>query len=95
MASIDELIKLIAAAKIKENDSGRRCPKCQEKEGDLIVLPTRLSVSGYLAKNRMIKNNLKANVEVPPLPDFAQEMVKNLPIEHSNYCIQIDRKSVV
>ncbi|MBI0096506.1 MULTISPECIES: T6SS effector BTH_I2691 family protein [Gilliamella] len=92
MASIDELIKLIAAAKIKENDSGRRCPKCQEKEGDLIVLPTRLSVSGYLAKNRMIKNNLKANVEVPPLPDFAQEMVKNLPLEHSNYCIQMLRQ---
>ena len=92
MASIDELIKLILAAHINKNDSGRRCPKCQEKEGDLIVLPTRLSVSGDLGKNRIIGNNLKVNVEVPPLPDFAQQMVKKLPIEHSNYCIQMLRQ---
>lgn len=92
MASIDDLIKLIIAKKINENNSGRRCPKCQEKEGDLIVLPTRLSICGYSAKNQAKDNNLKVNIDFPPLPDFAQQMVKNLPIEHSNYCIQMLRQ---
>jgi hypothetical protein len=92
MTNLESLVSLILAAKIKQNDSGKRCPKCQEKEGDLIVLPTRLSISGYMGKNKTLKHNLKADVELPPLPDFAQQMVSNLPLEHSKYCIQMLRQ---
>jgi hypothetical protein len=92
MANLENLVKLILATKIKTNDSGKRCPKCQEKEGDLIVLPTRLSISGFIGKNRTLKNNLKADIELPPLPNFAQQMVSNLPLEHSKYCIQMLRQ---
>ncbi|MWN91369.1 hypothetical protein GQ597_11760 [Gilliamella sp. Pra-s65] len=92
MANLENLVNLILAAKIKQNDSGKRCPKCQEKEGDLIVLPTRLSISGFMGKNKTLKHNLKADVELPPLPDFAQQMVSNLPLEHSKYCVQMLRQ---
>ncbi|WP_218057846.1 toxin VasX, partial [Gilliamella sp. wkB18] len=92
MTNLESLVSLILAAKIKQNDSGKRCPKCQEKEGDLIVLPTRLSISGFMGKNKTLKHNLKADVELPPLPDFAQQMVSNLPLEHSKYCIQMLRQ---
>ncbi|OCG31407.1 hypothetical protein A9G33_05175 [Gilliamella sp. Choc3-5] len=92
MTNLESLVSLILAAKIKQNDSGKRCPKCQEKEGDLIVLPTRLSISGFMGKNKTLKHNLKADVELPPLPDFAQQMVSNLPLEHSKYCVQMLRQ---
>lgn len=92
MTNLESLVSLILAAKIKQNDSGKRCPKCQEKEGDLIVLPTRLSISGYMGKNKTLKHNIKADVETPPLPDFVQNMVSNLPLEHSKYCIQMLRQ---
>ncbi|OCG20899.1 hypothetical protein A9G11_09375 [Gilliamella sp. wkB108] len=93
MAQLEELIELIMAAKIAEKNSGRRCPKCQEKEGDLIVLPTRLSITGYIGKNKISeKEKLKIDIEVPPLPNFAQKMVSDLPLEYSNYCIQMLRE---
>lgn len=92
MANQESLVDLILAAKIKQNDSGKRCPKCQEKEGDLIVLPTRLSISSFMGKNKTLKHDLKADVELPPLPNFAQQMVSNLPLEHSKYCIQMLRQ---
>lgn len=92
MSAIENLLKILLTAKAQENNSGKRCPKCQEKEGDLIVLPTRLSITGYLGKNKQLENGAEAKVEVPQLPDFAKKMVSDIPIEHSKYCLQILRQ---
>ncbi len=92
MSAIENLLKIILATKAQENNSGKRCPKCQEKEGDLVVLPTRLSITGYLGKNKQLKNGAEAKVELPSLPDFAKKMVSDIPIEHSKYCLQMLRQ---
>lgn len=92
MSAIENLLKIILATKAQENNSGKRCPKCQEKEGDLVVLPTRLSITGYLGKNKQLKNGAEAKVELPSLPDFAKKMVSDISIEHSKYCIQMLRQ---
>lgn len=92
MSSFEELLKVIIAKEAIKNNSGKRCPKCQEKEGDLVVLPTRLSITGYLGKNKTLEHGVEAKFELPPLPDFVKKMVSDLPIEHSNYCLQILRQ---
>ena len=92
MPAIDQLLYTILMAKAYENNSGKRCPKCQEKEGDLIVLPTRLSITGYLAQNKVLKDGSEAKIELPQLPDFAKKMVSDIPLEHSNYCLKILRQ---
>lgn len=92
MPAIEQLLNTILMAKAYENNSGKRCPKCQEKEGDLIVLPTRLSITGYLAQNEVLTDGSEAKIELPQLPDFAKKMVSDIPLEHSNYCLQILRQ---
>ena len=92
MPAIEQLLNTILMAKAYENNSGKRCPKCQEKEGDLIVLPTRLSITGYLAQNKVLKDGSEAKIELPQLPDFAKKMVSDIPLKHSNYCLQILRQ---
>ena len=92
MPAIEQLLNTILMAKAYENNSGKRCPKCQEKEGDLIVLPTRLSITGYLAQNEVLTDGSEAKIELPQLPDFAKKMVSDIPLKHSNYCLQILRQ---
>lgn len=92
MPAIEQLLNTILMAKAYENNSGKRCPKCQEKEGDLIVLPTRLSITGYLAQNEVSTDGSEAKIELPQLPDFAKKMVSDIPLKHSNYCLQILRQ---
>ncbi|MWN91038.1 hypothetical protein GQ597_10020 [Gilliamella sp. Pra-s65] len=78
MASLDNLLGLL---KTNEQNLGKRCPSCQDKEGNLFVLPTRLSTAGYLSRN-----------DIPPLPNFVQKKVKDIPLTHSKYCLQTLRQ---
>ncbi|MFQ0994234.1 T6SS effector BTH_I2691 family protein [Gilliamella sp. BG2] len=78
MASLDNLLGLL---KTNEQNPGKRCPSCQDKEGNLFVLPTRLSIAGYLSHN-----------DIPPLPNFVQKIVKDIPLAHSKYCLQTLRQ---
>ncbi|WP_392562705.1 T6SS effector BTH_I2691 family protein [Orbus sturtevantii] len=81
MASPASLLGLLAAANHNKQDNGKRCPSCQQKDGNLFVLPTRLSVAGYMTRN-----------DIPALPNFALAQVNDLPLTHSQYCLQMLRQ---
>lgn len=81
MASLENLLNLLLMSKVNATNAGKRCPSCQNKEGNLFVLPTRLSIGGMIKKE-----------DIPQLPKFALEKVEDLPLKHSQYCLQILRQ---
>lgn len=46
MAQLDNLLALFLMGKSNMQNMGKRCPSCQDKEGNLFILPTRLSIAG-------------------------------------------------
>lgn len=90
MASLEYLLPLLTNS--NQNNSGKRCPKCQEKEGDLYVLPSRMSIIGYTTDSIKQSKDETSDFQVPSLPKFAQKMVENLPLQNSKYCIQMLRQ---
>lgn len=82
MASLDYLLGVLPTLENNEQTPGKRCPSCQDKEGNLFVLPTRLSVAESLTDDH-----------IPVLPDFVQKKVASIePLEHSRYCLQMLRQ---
>jgi hypothetical protein len=92
MSLLDEYLGLIKIGEFFNQDSNRRCPSCQEKEGDLYILPTRLSITGFMQSRTSLKGGYTANTEIPSLPNFVQEKISDLPLEYSKYCIQMLRQ---
>lgn len=89
-----------------QNNKAQRCPSCQDKEGDLFVLPTRLSVSGFLDDGDISKWLERINKKIakllfeegttnepwiPQLPSFAGKQVEKITLSKSKYCIQLLR----
>lgn len=92
MASLEYLLPLLTITNSNQNNPGKRCPKCQEKEGDLYVLPSRMSIIGYTKDSLSQSKDETSDFQVPSLPNFTQKMVQNLPLQYSKYCIQMLRQ---